>query len=160
MVVADSHGLPIGLYVCNAQPHESRLADVTLATVSAPQPRGRPRTRPKELVADNAYDRRELRQRLRRRGIKPTIPTFERRQRRQPKRGRPIKMGAGYRQRWNVERGFGWIGNCQRLVVRDERAVEHYHACCLIAIILWSINLTLIWLVAKHRTNATAKSLY
>jgi hypothetical protein len=48
-------------------------------------------------VADKAYDSHELRQRLRRRGIKPTIPTFERRQ---PKRGRPIKPGASYRQRW------------------------------------------------------------
>ncbi len=91
MVVADGHGLPIGLYVANAQPHESQLADATLATVRVPQPRGRPRTRPKELVADKAYDSCELRQRLRRRGLKPTIPTFERRQRRQPKRGRPIE---------------------------------------------------------------------
>jgi transposase len=130
MVVADGHGLPIGIYGHSAQPHESQLAEATLATVGVPQQRGRPRTRPKELVADKAYDSRALRQRRRRRGIKP-------------KRGRPIKTGASDRQRWTVERGFGWRDNCQRLVVRDERAVEHYHAFCLLAIILWSINLIL-----------------
>jgi len=143
MVVADGHGLPIGLHVASAQPHESQLAEATLATVRVPQKRGRPRTRPKELVADKAYDSREFRQRLRRRGIKPTIPTFERRKQRQPKRGRPLKVSANYRQRWKVERCFAWMDNCRRLVVRYERAVEHYHALCLIAIILWSINLIL-----------------
>jgi hypothetical protein len=56
MVVADGQGLPIGLHVASAQPHESQLADATLATVRVPQPRGRPRTRPQELVADKAYD--------------------------------------------------------------------------------------------------------
>ncbi len=89
MVVAEGHGLPMGLHVDSAQPHESQLADVTLATVRVPQERGRPRTRPQELVADKAYDSHDFRQRRRRRGIKPTIPTFERRQRHKPKRGRP-----------------------------------------------------------------------
>jgi hypothetical protein len=86
MVVADGHGLPIGLHVDSAQPNESLLAELTLATVKVPQRRGRPRTRPQELVADRAYDSRAFRQRLRQRGIKPTIPTFVRRHRRRPKR--------------------------------------------------------------------------
>jgi transposase len=143
MVVADGHGLPIGLYVDSAQPHELQLADATLTTIRVPQKRGRPRTRPKELVADKAYDSHDFRQRLRRRGIKPTIPTVERRQRRKPKRGRPIKAGSSDRQRWKVERCFGWMDNCRRLVVRYERAVEHYHAFCLVAIIFWCVNLIL-----------------
>ena len=143
MVVADGQGLPIGLYVDSARPHESQLVEATLATVRVPQRRGRPRTRPKELVADRAYDSQAIRRRLRRRGIKPTIPTLARRQRREPQRGRPIKTGASYRQRWKVERCFGWMDNCRRLVVRYERRVEHYHAFCLIAIILWCVTLIL-----------------
>jgi transposase len=143
MVVTDGHGLPIGPYVDSAQPRESRLADATLATVRVPQPRGRPQTRPKELVADRACDSRAFRQRLRRRGIKTTIPTVARRERRKPKRGRPLKLGASYRQRWKVEHGFGWMDNCRRLVVRYERAVEHDQAFCRIAIILWCVNLIL-----------------
>jgi hypothetical protein len=143
MVVADGHGWPSGLSVASAQPPESQLADAPLATIRVLPPRGRPRPRPKDLVADNADDRREWRQRLRRRGIKPTMPTVERRQRRQPTRGRPIKPGPRDRQRWKVERCFGWMANDRRLVVRYERAVEHDKAFCLMAIILWSVNVIL-----------------
>jgi transposase len=143
MVVANGHGLPIGVYVYSARPHESQLADATLATIRVPQARGRPRTRPKELVADKAYDSQALRRRMRRRGIKPTIPTIARRRRRRQQRGRPIQLGVGYRQRWKVERCFGCMDNYRRLVVRYERAVEHYQAFCLIAIILWCVNLIL-----------------
>ena len=143
MVVADGQGLPIGLHVASAQPHESQLADATLATVRVPQPRGRPRTRPQELVADKAYDSQAFRRSLRRRGIKPTIPTFARRDRKRPKRGRPIRTGPNYRQRWKVERCFGWMDNYRRLVVRYERSVAHYKAFCLIAISLWYVHLIL-----------------
>ncbi len=143
MVGAAGHGLPMGLSVASAQPHESQLAGATLATIRVPQPGGRPRTRPKALVADNADDSRECRRSWRRRGMKPTIPTVERGTRRQPTRGRPIKMSPCYRQRWTVERGFGGRDNCRRLVVRDERSGEHDKAFCLMAIILWSVNLML-----------------
>jgi transposase len=142
MVVADGHGLPMGLHVASAQPHESRLAKPTLATVKVPQGRGRPRTRPKELVADRAYDSQGFRRYLRRRGIKPTMPPVARRRTR-PTRGRPLQIGPSDRQRWKVERCFAWMDNCRRLVVRYERAVEHYHAFCLMAIILWCVNLIL-----------------
>ncbi len=142
MVVADGNGLPIGLHVDSAQPHELTLADQTLATVRVKQPgkRGRARTRPKELIADKAYDSREFRQKLRRRGIKPTIPTFERHKRLRPKRGRPIHVGQSYRHRWKVERCFGWMDNCRRLVVRYERHLCNYKAFCLVAVILWSVD--------------------
>jgi transposase len=143
MVVADGQGLPIGWPVDSARPHESQLAQTTLATVRVPRPRGRPRTRPQELVADKAYDSREFRRYLRRRGIKPTIPTFARRCRQRPQRGRPIRTGANYRHRWKVERCFGWMDNYRRLVVRYERSVDHYKAFCLMAIILWCVNLIL-----------------
>lgn len=143
MVIADGHGLPIGLHVDSARPHESQLAGATLATVRVPRSRGRLRTRPKEVVADKAYDRREFRRYLRRRGSKPTIPAFARRPRQHPKRGRPIRTGPNDRHRWKVERGFGWMDNDRRLVVRYERYVEHYKAFCRIAIILWCVQLIL-----------------
>jgi transposase len=140
MAVVDGNGLPIGLYVSSAQPHESQLAEATLNTIRVPQKRGRPKTRPKEGVADKAYDSQAFRRKLRRRGIKPTIPTFERRKRKKPKRGRPLRVGDGYRQRWKVERCFGWMDNCRRLVVRYDPKLRLYHAFCLVAVILWSID--------------------
>jgi transposase len=139
MVVAEGNGLPIGLDVDSAQPHERQLADAALASMRVSQRRGRPRTCPKELVADKAYDSREFRRRLRRRGIKPMIPTFERRKRHKPKRGRPIRTGESYRQRWKVQRCFGWMANYRRLVVRYERHLSHDRAFCLIALILWCV---------------------
>ncbi len=140
MAVVVGNGLPIGLHVDSAQPHELTLAEPTLRTISVPRKRGRPKTRPKELVADKAYDSADFRRSLRRRGIKPTIPTFERRKRKKPKRGRPIRAGVGYRQRWKVERCFSWMDNCRRLVVRYDRHLHIYHAFCLVAIILWCID--------------------
>ena len=140
MVVTEGNGLPIGLYGTAANPHEVTLAEATLQNVYVPQKRGRPKTRPQELVADRAYDSRALRHALRRRGIKPTIPTCERRARSTPRRGRPIRVGASYTQRWKVERCFAWMDNCRRLVVRYERHLHIYYAFCLLAIILWTIN--------------------
>jgi hypothetical protein len=87
MAVADGHGLPLGVHVDRAPAHASQLADAPLAAVRVPQQRGRPRTRPKAPVADTAYGSRAFRQRLRRRGIKPTLPSVERRPRRRPERG-------------------------------------------------------------------------
>lgn len=139
MVIADGNGLPIGLYVDSAQPHEIRYAASTVATIRIPQKRGRPRTRPQELIADKAYVSRALRQMLQQRGIKVTILIVERRRHKKPKRGRPIHTGVNYRNRWKVERSFAWMDNCRRLVVRYDRFVEHYKAFCLLAIILWCI---------------------
>lgn len=140
MLVVDGNGLPIGLYLDSAQPHEITLADKTLGTIRVPQKHGRPRTRPKALAADKAYDSRAFRTALRKRGIQAAIPTFERRKRKQPKRGRPIQAGPLYRSRWKVERAFAWMDNCRRLVVRWERSLHTYKAFCLVALILWSVN--------------------
>jgi hypothetical protein len=128
MRVADSNSLPIGLHLDSAQPHESVLAEPTLATVKVPQRRCRPRRRPRELVADKAYDGRAFPQHLHWRGIMPAIPTFVRRHRRRPEQGQPIRAGPNYRHRWKGERRFGWMANYWRLVVRYERYVKHYKA--------------------------------
>jgi transposase len=140
MLVTDGHGLPIGLHLDSAQPHEITLATQTLATIRVPQPKGRPKTRPKALAADRAYDSQAFRAQLHRRGIKTAIPTFERRKRIKPKRGRPIQAGSLYLSRWKVERAFAWMDNYRRLVVRWERSLHIYKAFCLVAFILWCIR--------------------
>ena len=56
MLVIDGNGLPLGFPLDNAQVAEVRLAERTLDTVSVARPRGRPRQRPKKLVADRGYD--------------------------------------------------------------------------------------------------------
>jgi transposase len=93
-VVADGHGLPIGLHGASACPRASTLAEPALGTVKVPQ-----------------------------------------------RRGRQLRLAPSCRQRWKVERCFGWMDNCRRLVQRYERDVEPYRAFCLIAFILCCINL-------------------
>jgi transposase len=74
MLAVEHQGVPIGGLVASAQPAEVKLAEPTLATVKVPRAKGRPRTRPKEAVVDKGYDNGPLLERLRRRGIKPSIP--------------------------------------------------------------------------------------
>jgi len=135
MVVAEGNGLPIGLHLASARPHELTLARPTLETVKVPRRRGRPRQRPGELVADKAYDSRAFREWLRKKGIKPTIPPIER-PRKRTKRGRPVRVGPGYGGRWKVERLFAWLGQYRRLVVRHERLLEVFRGFILVAFIL------------------------
>ena len=72
MLVTDGNGLPLGLCVASANRHELKLAVPTLQTVRVPRRgRGRPRQRPKELVADKAYDSKCFRQWLRSKGSSP-----------------------------------------------------------------------------------------
>src|SRR3954467_10883916 len=115
MLAADGNGLPIGFELAGANHHEVKLAVGTLETVRVPRRRrGRPKQRPKELVADKAYDSKHLRRWLRSLKIKPTIPPYQRRQRKRPKSGRPLKVGPGRGERWKVERTFAWLGSFRR----------------------------------------------
>ncbi len=137
MLVADRGGLPIGLKLASANQHEVKLAVPTLQTVRVPRGGvGRPKQRPKELVADKAYDSERFRRWLRSKNIKPTIPLYERRVRKRPKLGRPAKVGLGYKERWKVERTFAWLGNFRRLLVRHERYLSTFRAFFLIAFVL------------------------
>ena len=141
MLVADGNGLPIGLGLASANHHEVKLAVPTLETVRVPrQAAGRPKQRPKELIADKAYDSKGFRDWLRSRRIRPTIPPYERRPRKRPRRGRPTKVGPGYAERWKIERTFAWLGNFRRLLVRYERYLSTFRAFFLIALILVSLK--------------------
>jgi transposase len=124
MALVDGHGLPIGLLVASAKQAEIRLAEPTLATVRVPQPRGRPKSRPQELVADKAYDSQPFRERLRCRGIRPCIPH---RRGKRPRRGRKADL-AGYGERWHVERCFAWLQTFRRVLVRYDRWAALYLA--------------------------------
>ena len=75
---------------------------------------GRPRSRPDALVADKAYDSRDLRDLLKWLGVAPLIP-----RRGDSSRG----LGAA---RWPVERTFAWLRQFRRLRIRwDKRAEIH-----------------------------------
>jgi transposase len=88
--------------------------------------RGRPRRRPRSLLADRGYDHDKYRRLLRERGIKPVIA------RRQTEHGSHLG-----RDRWVVERTFAWLHNRRRLLLRTDRRDDIHEsflsiACCLI----------------------------
>jgi transposase len=87
---------------------------------------GRPRRRPKRVIADRGYDHDKYRRELRKRGIGSEIA------RRQSRHG----SGLG-RVRWVVERTFAWLHTYKRLLVRYDRRHEIHEAflalaCCLV----------------------------
>ncbi len=134
MVVADGQGIPLGVHVTSASPHEVTLIETTLEQVAVPRPgRGRPRKNPKRLIYDMAADSDALRDRLAHRGIELICPY--RRNRSKPKRhdGRKFRR---YKRRWKIERSISWIGSFRRLLVRHEQKITMFlaflHVACLI----------------------------
>ena len=69
--------------------------------------------RPAKLHADKAYDSREKRRELRRRGITPRIA----------RKGIESSEKLG-RRRWVVGRTHNWLNRYRRLRIRDERLAE------------------------------------
>jgi hypothetical protein len=67
MAVADSHGLPVGLSIESASPHEVRLVASTLVEMVIADA-------PQNLVGDNAYDSDKLHTELRQYGIELIAP--------------------------------------------------------------------------------------
>jgi len=96
--------------------------------------RGRPRKRLKVLALDTGYDAKALRRRLRRRGLRPQIPTRVWKRRKPP--GRPIQQDV---PRAQVERTFAWFQRkYRRLVVRWERLAACFNAFLAVAMMhLW-----------------------
>jgi IS5 family transposase len=95
---------------------------------------GRPRKRPRVLAADKGYDAKDLRRRLRARGIRPQIP--KRVWKRRKRRGRPIKQEV---PRYQAERTFAWFQRkYRRLVVRWERLAACFNAFLALAMVhMW-----------------------
>jgi hypothetical protein len=63
MVLGDGEGVLLGVRLESASPAEVTLADATLKEVRVPRPKGRPRQKPKRVIADRGYDSDPLRQR-------------------------------------------------------------------------------------------------
>lgn len=116
-LLCDENGLPLNVLISAANTHDSRLLLPLLDTMPAIRsPRGRPRRRPGKLHADKAYDQRQLRTEVRRRGIKVRIA----------RRGVESSQRLG-RHRWVVEACLAWLMNNRRLQRRYERKAEHFH---------------------------------
>ena len=125
MVLADGEGVPLGVRVESASPSEVTLAEATLAEVRVPRPKGRPRQKPKRVIADRGYDSDPRRERLKKRGIELIAPYRKNNQERRHEDGRKLRR---YKRRWIVERTNAWFGQFRRLLVRHEHLLSTYYA--------------------------------
>jgi transposase len=125
MVLVDGQGLPMGVRLESASPSEVKLAEVTLAEVRVPRPKGRPRQKPERIIADRVYDSDPLRQPLKKRGIELIAPYRKNNPQRRYQDGRKLRR---YVRRWIGERANEWLGQFHRLLVRHEHLLSTYRA--------------------------------
>ena len=138
MVVVDGQGIPLGSTIASASPHEVTLVDKVLAQIKVPRNGpGRPKSRPKRLIGDRAYDSDTLRKDLRDRQIELICPHRKNRKKPKVQDGRKLRR---YRKRWKIERTISWLSNYRRLVVRYERMITVYQAFFHIACILITLK--------------------
>ena len=101
MVLGDGQGVPLGVRLESASPAEVTLADATLKEVRVPRPKGRPRQKPKRVIADRGYDSDPLRKRWKKRGIELIAPYRNNNKERRYHDGRKLRR---YKRRWIIER--------------------------------------------------------
>ena len=132
LLVCDGLGNPLAAILTPGQQHEGTVCTELLASVRVRTSAGggRPRSRPKLVVADRGYDAGAFRRHLRRRGIRCVIP--EKRVpagKRRRRRGRPPAFcGATYRRRNVVERVVGWLKEHRRIATRFEKLASSFMA--------------------------------
>jgi transposase len=136
-VVTDGNGLPLAVDVTSATVYETKPVLKLLDTIRVQGSRGRP----KQLVADRAYDSMPLRLALRKRNIRPIIPgrIWKGRKRRQ---GRPAgSCQAGkYQGRWKIERLNAWMDNYRRVAVRWDHTLKAFKTWVILACIMICLN--------------------
>ena len=139
--MVSKEGLPLGMEISAGNEHDSLYFTDVADKIELKGVSGRPKRRPAEINADPAYDTEFIRCYLRRRGIKANIPV-NKRNRKQPKRGRPFRFDKeSYENRGAVERFNSWIESFKRILVRFERLKVTFIAFVNLActMILWRV---------------------
>ena len=138
--VVSTESLPLAIFTGAGNEHDSQKFEQAISCIRINTDRGRPKTRPKEVLADAAYDTESIRRYLRRRGIKSNIPSNKRNQKK-PSKGRPTRFESeSYKKRGAVERFFGWLKlGFRRISVRHERLEVCFAGLILLAsfLIIW-----------------------
>ncbi|MFE5191704.1 IS5 family transposase [Streptomyces sp. NPDC056628] len=107
-LIVDRHGNPLAVTLTGSHRHDvTQLLPLLDAIPPIRGLRGRPRTRPRRLFADQGYDFGKYRRLLWKRGIKPLVAR------------RSVAHGSGLgKTRWVVERTFARLHQFKRLRIR------------------------------------------
>ena len=143
-LAVDGRGLPMSVVLTPGQAGDNPQLLPLLDAIRVPRlGSGRPRKRPKHLIADKAYSHPSTRRALRRRGIGHTIPEKSDQQAHRAKRGsaggRPPKFDRDrYKQRNVVERCFNRLKQFRALATRYAKRAAYYRATLLlVSAVLW-----------------------
>jgi transposase len=126
-IAADSRCRPVARVTTAGQRHDSLAFEAVMTDVCIQRPgRGRPRTRPSAVLADKAYSTRKIRDSLRHKGIRATIPEpanqIAGRLARGSKGGRPPAFDSElYKQRNTVERAFNKLRGTRAVATRYDK---------------------------------------
>ena len=126
-LAADTRCRPVSRVVTAGQRHDSLAFDAVMGGIRiARSGPGRPRTRPDRVLADKAYSSKAIRDRLRRYGIKATIPQpadqIAHRRRRGSRGGRPPAFDTGiYKDRNVVERAINKLRGARGFATRYDK---------------------------------------
>ncbi|EFC83494.1 transposase IS4 family protein [Parafrankia sp. EUN1f] len=117
-MITDATGVPLASTVTGGNRHDvTQLIPLVEAIPAIRGRAGRPRDRPRYLLADRACDHNRYRRQLSLRQITPVIA----------RRGHPHGSGLGT-QRWPVERTICWLHQFRRLRTRWERKADLHQA--------------------------------
>ena len=117
MAISDRNGLPIGLLVGSATPHEVTLVEETLDNCYTTGT-------PEKLIGDKAYDSDQLDEKLKiEREIELIAPHKINRKKPKTQDGRKLRR---YKNRWRIERLFAWLQNYRRITTRYEFKLRNY----------------------------------
>jgi transposase len=135
-----SDSIPLAIIVGAGNEHDSQRFEQAVSSIRINIGRGRPKCRPGEVLADAAYDTEAIRCYLRKRGVRSSIPSNNRNQKK-PQKGRPTWFDeTSYRKRGAVERFFGWLKTgFRRICVRHERLDACFAGLILLAsfLLIW-----------------------
>jgi transposase len=120
-VRAEGGGKPLSFELQPGQRHESMAFEALMERGAVKQPRrGRPRLRPTRIAADKAYSNRRIREYLRRKDIRVTIP----RKANERRGGRFDKEI--YKLRARVEQLINRLKQFRRIATRYEKRADNY----------------------------------
>jgi transposase len=145
-LAAESRCRPLSMLVTAGQANDAPVVfEAVMDAISVPRRgRGRPRQRPRRVLADKAYSLRRIRQWLRSRGIIATIPVpadqRAHRRNRGSRGGRPPAFDPqANRQRNVAERCINRLKQWRCLAMRTDKLAVHYQAALTLAgILLWT----------------------